>query len=74
MDPSGNFFAPGNIGPNGEALTVALVLAFSAASYFFPTLIGRKKKTLTAIIVLNLLTGWTVIGWIVALVWATTKD
>ena len=44
--------------------------------YFLPSLVaqGRHKKNLTAITVLNLFLGWTFIGWIVALVWATTKD
>jgi hypothetical protein len=42
--------------------------------YFFPTLIGRKKRNAGAIFVLNLLLGWTLIGWIIALVWAFTVD
>lgn len=33
-----------------------------------------KKRNAGAIFVLNLLLGWTVIGWIVALVWALTVD
>ncbi len=44
------------------------------ALYFLPTLIGRNKSNVGAIFVLNLLLGWTVIGWIVALVWACTVD
>lgn len=42
--------------------------------YFFPYLIGYKKRNAISILVLNLLLGWTVIGWIVALIWAFTKD
>lgn len=42
--------------------------------YFLPTIIGRKKKNVMAILVLNLLLGWTLIGWVVALIWGTTKD
>jgi len=45
-------------------------------AYFMPTVIAllSKKKNTLAILTLNLLLGWTVLGWIVALVWAVTKD
>lgn len=44
--------------------------------YFIPAITGymAKKKNKQAILVLNLLLGWSIIGWIIALVWATTKD
>ena len=44
--------------------------------YFLPTVVAyhSKKKNKQAICVTNVLLGWTLIGWIVALVWATTKD
>jgi ABC-type transport system involved in cytochrome c biogenesis permease component len=44
--------------------------------YFMPTVIAllSKKKNTLAILTLNLLLGWTVLGWIIALVWAVTKD
>ena len=40
--------------------------------YFLPSLIAgiRSHNNLNSILVLNLLLGWTVLGWIVALVWA----
>lgn len=42
--------------------------------YFAPALHARSKKhhNAKAIFVLNLLLGWTVIGWAVAMVWACT--
>jgi hypothetical protein len=42
--------------------------------YFLPLIvaINRGHEDRTRIGVLNLLLGWTVIGWIAALVWATT--
>ena len=43
---------------------------FLIVLYFLPTLIGRHKNDAFGIFLLNLLFGWTVIGWIVALVWA----
>ena len=42
--------------------------------YLIPAIVGRKKKNATAILVMNLFLGWSVIGWIIALIWATTKD
>jgi hypothetical protein len=56
----------------GEIIWVILAIAF----YFFPALnsyMGHKKKA-DAVLVLNLLLGWTVIGWIVALVWSVADD
>ena len=42
------------------------------AIYFAPAIIAgcNGKRNWFAIFVLNLLVGWTFIGWIVALVWA----
>jgi len=47
-----------------------------AAIYFLPSIIAahKRKKNSTAIVVLNLMLGWTVLGWIIALVWAVTND
>jgi len=44
--------------------------------YFLPTMIARtrKKRNKTPIFVLNLFLGWTVLGWIIALIWAFTVD
>lgn len=50
------------------------VFAVFGSIYFLPTYVGRHKRNATAIFVLNLFAGWTFIGWVVALVWATTQD
>lgn len=44
--------------------------------YLIPGIIAinKKKKNSGAIFALNLLLGWTMIGWIIALVWALTND
>lgn len=42
--------------------------------YFLPSVIGRRKKNATAICLLNLFLGWTFLGWVGALVWASMKD
>ncbi len=51
-------------------IPVAIILG--CAGYFLPFLIADHKKhpKLPAIFGLNLLLGWTVIGWIAALMWA----
>lgn len=45
-----------------------------AALYFLPAIIaaGRKHHNGGAILALDLLLGWTVIGWVIAFVWACT--
>jgi hypothetical protein len=42
--------------------------------YFLPAIVASRRKhhNSGAIFALNLLLGWTVLGWIVALVWACT--
>ena len=44
--------------------------------YFLPTIIGiaRSKRDLLSIFLLNLFLGWTLIGWVVALVWAVKVE
>lgn len=45
------------------------------AIYFAPALVASRRdhKNATAITVLNLFLGWTLLGWVVALVWAVSK-
>ena len=42
--------------------------------YFIPTICASEKKNFASIFALNVLLGWTIIGWIVALVWGLSKD
>lgn len=42
--------------------------------YFLPTILGINKKNHTALLVLNTLIGWTLIGWLICLIWGLTKD
>lgn len=57
-----------------DGIGTLIVLAIAIFIYFLPTVIGRRKRNVTAIFVLNLFLGWSIIGWIVALVWACTTD
>jgi hypothetical protein len=44
--------------------------------YFLPSIIAlaKSKRDITAIVLLNFFLGWTMIGWVVALVWAVKTD
>ena len=49
---------------------------FILVLYFLPAISAyeRKKKNASSIFVINFFLGWTIIGWIVSLSWALTKD
>lgn len=51
-------------------------MAISLALYLLPTIIAaaRHKRNVVAIGALNILLGWTLIGWVVALVWSLMHD
>jgi len=51
-----------------------LFLLFLGLMYFLPTIIGRNKSDAGLIFVVNLFLGWTVVGWVVALIWACAAD
>jgi RsiW-degrading membrane proteinase PrsW (M82 family) len=44
--------------------------------YFLPSFIAklRRHKQTLAIFLLNLLLGWTIIGWVAALIWSVLKQ
>jgi Superinfection immunity protein len=42
--------------------------------YFLPSILGHKKRDFAGIFIVNFLFGWTVIGWIIALVWACAAE
>ncbi len=48
----------------------------SFCAYFLPTIVAimRQKTNLVGILLVNFLLGWSVIGWIVALVWAVSTE
>src|SRR5215472_16652098 len=55
---------------------VLFIIALLIAGYFLPTIIARKRhhRNIQGIFVLNLLLGWTLIGWVGALVWAVIHE
>jgi hypothetical protein len=52
------------------------IFGLGFAMYFLPTIIAfaRNKRDTTSILLLNFFLGWTMIGWVVALVWAVKTD
>ena len=59
---------------NFTILELLLIVLFFAL-YFLPTLIAflRQHKNKPAIFLLNLFLGWTVLGWVVSLVWSVIR-
>ena len=53
---------------------IALIIV--AGMYFLPTIIAfnRNRHNKGAIFVLNLFLGWTVLGWVVSMVWAVSSS
>jgi len=53
-----------------------LLFGFPLVLYFLPSIIAlaRSKRDILAIFLLNLFLGWSIIGWVVALIWAAKHD
>jgi hypothetical protein len=49
---------------------------FPFIMYFLPSIIAlaRSKRDIVGIVLLNFFLGWTMIGWVVALVWALKTE
>ena len=58
------------------SLTMWLVIIILAAVYFTPSIIARirKHKNFGALLALNIFLGWTLLGWVGALVWSLLKQ
>ena len=57
---------------DGDVSSAALILIVGFGIYFLPAIcaIGRHCRGRGAIVFLNLLLGWTAVGWIVTFIWA----
>jgi hypothetical protein len=57
-------------------LVFAVFLVTALGLYFLPALIASKRKTeyRSYIVAVNILFGWTVLGWLAALLWAVLED
>jgi hypothetical protein len=52
------------------------IFGFGFLMYFLPTIIAfaRSKRDAVSILALNFFLGWTLIGWVISLVWALKQD
>ncbi len=55
---------------------IVIMLVVGVFLYFIPSCIAliRRKRNLLAIIALNFFLGWSLIGWVVSLVWSLSSD
>lgn len=58
-----------------DFIATLFLLALAVAVYFLPLFIAcfRKHPSALAISALNFLAGWTLVGWLAALIWALTN-
>ncbi|MBO5928224.1 MAG: superinfection immunity protein [Clostridia bacterium] len=56
--------------------SIVLIIIGCVLIYFLPSCIGwsRSHNNGTAIFILNLLLGWTILGWVCALIWSFTNS
>ena len=56
-----------------DIVTMIVSIAFLFGIYFTPTIIAvtKRHKHIGAIFLLNFFLGWSFLGWVGALVWAT---
>jgi len=51
-----------------------LTLLVLTALYFLPAIVAHNKRDFAGIFVVNLLFGWTIIGWVIAMIWACSAE
>jgi len=54
----------------------SFIIVVALTFYFIPTLIAvfRKHEKAVQIFLLNIFLGWTLVGWVVALIWSVKKE
>jgi hypothetical protein len=67
--------APSSVGKIAALITGLVLVGFLFWFYFLPALIARERShpNVEAIFAINLLLGWTLVGWVVALAWALPR-
>ena len=53
-----------------------VTFALMVISYWFPTLLAFhwRHRNRAAILIVNFFFGWTVVGWVISLIWACTDN
>jgi hypothetical protein len=54
-------------------MDTSILIIAAIVAYFIPTIIGWNKKHSSGILAVNLLLGWTFLGWVASLVWALSS-
>lgn len=49
-------------------------LLLMTALYFLPTILAHNKRDFAGIFLVNFFFGWTVIGWVIAMIWACSAE
>ena len=57
-----------------EVIVILLIISITLIVYFTPSYLGRNKRDADAIFTLNLYWAWTIVGWLVAVVWALRSE
>ncbi len=57
-----------------EAIGLLVIFIISSTLYFLPSIIAFNRGHINkvVILILNLFLGWTLVGWIISLIWALT--
>jgi len=60
----------------GMIIAFLIYISLTIMIYLIPTIIALDKRHIDtlAIFILNLLLGWTFVGWVIAMVWACKKS
>jgi len=58
---------------DSPTVRLVFVIVFGLLLYFIPAFVGRNKRDSLGITLLNIFLGWSVLGWIGALIWAITS-
>ena len=61
---------------HGDPTVGLMLILLLAVAYFLPFLVAliRSKRNKVPILIVNLFFGWTLLGWVIALVWAFAHD
>ena len=59
---------------SGDIFLKVAVIAIMIVGYFLPVIIGRNRLDRDRLFWLNFLLGWTIIGWVVALIWSLRDE
>ncbi|TAM77420.1 superinfection immunity protein [bacterium] len=63
-------------GVAGASFGVLLLVVIAIGAYFIPSIIAfvKQKSNRIAILALNFFLGWSLVGWVVSLVWALSNE